>query len=792
MIRNYLKIAWRNLWNSKYYTAMGILGLATGLSTGIFILLWVQSELRYNAFDQSAGQIYHVGSDMSSGDDYTVWSTTPGPVAFHATKDVPGIVHAVRVRTNWNYSVYSFDNNHFEKETAAYTDPDFFALFQTRFLHGNPEQPFKGNKSVVITKSAATRFFGSQNPIGKMITGDYKDTYTVTGVIEDLPTDSSLDYHIFFPVSLMDQFYVNSTYWNSKDSDWGNFNYETYLQLAPGISPATIESKLTDIQQKNDPNATPLFSGKAYHLQPVSEMNLYDANGAPSGIQTVRIFIVALFLILLIASINYINISTARAMKRAKEVSIRKIIGAGKKQLFFQFITESVLFFGLSGLLALGCILLLRPYFDEISGKELQISLFNKELWKVLFYTFAATLLVSSIYPALFLTSFRPLQAIKGKILPGARTTSFRKVLVTVQFVFSIILISGTLIIGKQLKYMKSKDPGYNRSQILTFYLQGEMSRHSAAIKNQVENMPGVKGVSFSSNYILNNGNTTGDTDWDGKKPQSDFIVNPFGMDANFIPLMQMELVAGQNFTGTPSDSTHYILNETAVKLAGIKDPVGKRFSLWETEGIIIGVIKDFNYTSMKHKIGPSVIYYAPDASRIYIKINGREAKDAIAGLQKIWNNYNSGFSFNYSFLDDAFDKMYRSEIRTAKIFNIFSVIAIFVSCLGLFALTTYTTQMKRGEIGVRKVLGASVFQITRYLTTGFLKLVVLSGIIAIPLAWYLMQWWLQSFAYKAAIGWYLYAMAIILVILVAAITMSFQTVKAAMENPTKSLREQG
>ena len=787
MIRNYFKIAWRNLKKDKFYNLISLSGLTIGLSVSIFIIIWIQSEMSYNAFVDDHDKIFRVSSNINSGGEVESWGSSTGPVAAFAKTDIPEVKNAVRVRGNWSYRIYSVDANDFELN-GAYADAEFFDLFQRKVLYGNPDQFLKSTTSVVLTQSTAEKLFGTTQVVGRTIKADREDVFTVTGVVEDIPKNSSVDYELFFSLGILEAEYSESNYWKSLDSDWGNFNFITYLELQNPEDVASVTRKLTKIQQTNDPNAELFKASQAYYLQPISEMSLYSPGGIPQGINTVRIFGIVLILILTIACINYVNLATARAFQRSKEVSIRKIIGANKKSLFTQFIVESILFFCIATLLAIGFVYLLAPFFSDVSGKELSIDFLQGQLLIFIFGVFVVTLLVSSIYPALMLSSFKPLEAIKGRV-SGVSKGTFRKVLVTVQFAFSVILIIGTIVIARQLDFLTYKNPGYDRSQVLNFWMSSSIQKQASTLKNRLANLPGVKGVSFASNSIINNGNSTGDVVWDTQDPNAELVVTPLAIDENFIPLLKMNLIQGENFKGISTDSNHYILNETAVRLTGIQDPIGKNFELWETKGTIVGVVEDFNFESFKNNIGPAVLHYQPDAFKVYLKTDGSNTSNTIAAVESIWKEYNPNYAFEYSFLDEDYESMYRKDQRTGQLFNIFSIIAIFVSCLGLFGITTYTAQLKKREIGIRKVLGASVFQVTKLLSRDFLILVCISAVIAIPLAWYFMELWLQDFVYRIAMSWWIFASAGGITLITALFTVSFQAIKAALANPVKSLR---
>ncbi|MGZ3822625.1 MAG: ABC transporter permease, partial [Mucilaginibacter sp.] len=577
--------------------------------------------------------------------------------------------------------------------------------------------------------------------------------------------------------------------WKTVDDDWGDYFYTTFLLLRPGASAKVVTDKLTAIHRSVQKESA--GAGLKYLPQPLQKIHLYNPDGTPSGLQTVRIFLIVAILILVIASINYINLSTARAMLRSKEVSVRKIIGADKKQLFMQFVIETALFFLIALIFAFVAIKLLMPLYNSVSGKQMQFNLLDSGVWKVIGITIAGTLTAASIYPALLLSSFKPINALKGKLSLGVGNTVFRKALVVTQFIFSIGLIIGTFIINGQLKYIREKDLGYDRSQVFSFGMR-DMQKNYDAICSELLNQTGIRGITSASDNLVSIGGSTGDTDWDGKASNTSFLIHPMSIDKEYFNLFKLKMAEGNPFLGVKADSTHYILNETAVREAGIKDPIGKRFKLHDRNGIIIGVVKDFNFASLKQKVEPFIFIYQPgDNWRMFVKTSGIGAPQAINAVRDVWKKYNAAFPFDYTFLDDDFDRMYKSDQRSGTLFSAFAAIAILISCLGLFGLATYTAQVKVKEIGIRKVLGASVMNITAMLSKDFLVLVFVSIIIASPIAWYLMSKWLQDYAYRIHIQWWVFALAGLVAVLIAFITISYQAIKAALANPVRSLRSE-
>jgi putative ABC transport system permease protein len=788
MIKNYFITAWRNILRNKFYAAINVIGLTVGLTVGLLILLWVNDEFGFDGFNTQAKQIYQVEAQIGTGTSKQVWGGIPAPIATHAVKEVPEVLNSVRIGGNYDYSVYRYKDKLLSagNNGAFYTESSLFKIFDFKMLKGNSNKPFLDLHSVVVTESTAKRFFGDADPIGKVITADNRDNYTVSGVLADFPENSTFKADMLFSFEVVKKNF-NNGYWKTAEQDWGDYFYQTFLLLKPGASPQIVADKLTAIHKSIQKEAASI----KYVTQPLQKIHLYNADGTPSGLQTVRIFLIVAILILLIACINYVNLSTARAMLRSKEVSVRKIIGAGRKQLFGQFIVETTLFFTIALIFAFAAIKLLMPIYNSVSGKQMQFNLLDSSVWKVIGITIAGTLIAASIYPALLLSSFKPINALKGKLSLGIGNTVFRKALVVTQFIFSITLIIGTLIINGQLKYIREKDLGYDRSQVFSLGM-GDIHKNYDGVRTELMSQPGILNVTRAGDNIVSINNTTGDTDWDGKETKRDFLIHPLNIDKNYISFFKLKLVVGTGFRGEKADTAHYILNETAVREAGIKDPIGKRFKLHNWNGIIIGVVKDFHFASLKQKIEPAIFCYRPqDCWQMFVRTTGKDAPKAIKAVESYSKKYNPAFLFSYDFMDATYDNLYKSDERSGTLFSIFAGIAILISCLGLFGLATYTAQVKVREIGIRKVLGASVVNITAMLSKDFLLLVILSLLIASPIAWYAMNKWLQDYAYRIHIEWWVFALAGVTAVLIAFVTISFQAIKSALANPVNSLRSE-
>ena len=785
MLLNHIKIALRNLFRDHLYSVINVGGLAVGIAASVLLMLWVQEELSFDRFHQKADRIYRVNANFENSGQKMTWSTTPGPLT-PFSKQVPAIREAGRISANSGMMLFTFEGKHFaENYNTAHVDPNFFSVFDFPLIRGNSSNPFPNNKSIVLSVRMAKKYFGEEEAVGKVLRLENKDDFTVTGVMKDMPENSSIRYDILFPFDILIKNYQAGAYWKGLESDWGNYNFFTYLLLDPTASPVAVARQLSTIHNANQKEAD-----VAYSLQPITTLHLYSADMSEEGIQTVRIFFIVSIAILLIACINYINLATARATKRAKEVGVRKTVGASRSRLVAQFLTESVVISVLALVLSLILIQLAIPFYNDLSGKNISFDLLSRSNLVILAGALFITTLTAGVYPALVLSSFQPLQVIRGKMTISGTNSLFRKILVITQFALSMVIIVGTIVVEKQLTFIRNKKLGFDKENIFTFGMRGEMFKNKETIRTELIKQQGISDVTLSNQNILSLENTTGDTDWEGKSPQQAMMIHPINIDEHFMEALRLELVEGRGFTGSKSDTTGFILNETAVKKAGLVDPIGKSFTLWQTKGTIIGVVKDFHHTSMKMKIEPSVFFHHPTWFwLVYVKTNGKDNAGAIAAAEKLWKQYNAAYPFEYQFLDSSFDAMYKTEQRTGKLFTAFSVVAIFISCLGLFGLATFTAQQRVKEIGIRKVMGASVDEIVTLLSMDFLKLIVVSLLIAIPTSYFGMQNWLNDFAYRIPIDWTVFVVAGTLSLLIAVITISFQTIKAAMGNPVESLR---
>ncbi|MEZ0450131.1 ABC transporter permease [Sphingobacterium thalpophilum] len=793
MVRNFIKTAWRSIFSNMFYSAINILGLTSGLVVGIFLLLWIQDELSFDRFHSQHRNIYRIGIEGGTGISKRIFKAIIAPVGSLAKKEIPEVDDAVRIFRIGDAAI-KYKDKRFNEKDFAFVDTSYFSVFDFPLIQGNQQQPFPDNNSVVITSRTAQRYFGEENPIGKTIIMGMEDLCTVSGVIADYPDNSTFQFQVLLPLSRYNEqayiknktTYDNKTYLSSMDEDWSNFAFETYLRLRPDADAVTVAQKLQKIHGQAKPE-----DGKVpYITQELAKMHLYQMDGSDGGIGTVRIFIGVAILILLIASINYINLSTARSLHRAKEVGIRKVIGADRKALFFQFILETTLLFAIAAAAAIALAFIFLPLFNNFSGKHVTLTLSNIQIWSYILLMLLATLILASVYPALLLSNFKPIRVIKGRT--SIKKSNFRKILVILQFTVSIVLVTMTIVVGRQLEYMRHRNIGYERDHIVTVLMGKKMAEHFDAAKGELLKARGVNDVIRFGRDMVYGGSSTGDNDWEGKPSNSNLWFSITYSDQYTLDFFKIRLAQGRNFTGSAADSAHFIVNETAVREMGLKNPIGIRLRIRTMPGTIIGVVKDFNYASARYKIEPMVFQYSPkDCSMLYLKTNAADTKEALASLQEVWKSYYDDMPISYSFLDESYQKQYSNEEKQGTLFNFFASIAILISCLGLLGLCTYTAQVKTKEIGIRKVLGATVLNIIQMLNKEFLILVLIANIIAIPIALYFTTSWLEGFAFRITVPIMIFLFAGSATIAIALLTVSFQSVKAAVASPVKSLRDE-
>ncbi len=778
MFTNYLKIAVRNLKKYKSYSLINILGLAVGMTCTILILLWVQDELSFDRFFSNANRLYRVidAEKYPSGDE-PMFSMNPPALAQTLVDSYPEVKNAARLRMVKG-QVIQYGEKRFNEDNLAFVDPSFLKMFSISFIEGDCKTALSNTSSIILTQKTAEKYFGNENPIGKTLKINNQLDYLVTGVIKNVPLNSHLKFDFLLPFNTIKNF-------GYEIEGWDNFAHTTYVLLERGADYQKVSQKIANIVNQNQKDINITLS-----LQPVSDIHLYSHNiwgiGGTGDIIQVYVFSIIALFILLLACINFINLATARAGNRAKEVGMRKVVGARKKEIIFQFFSESIIYAFAALIISVVLILELLPVFNSISGKELTLR-FPNALNVLLLAAGIALItgIISGSYPALVLSRFNPIKVLKGRIGFGASNKNFRKPLVVFQFSLTIILIIGTVAVNRQLHFLENKNLGFNKEQVLCVKLQGNLPKKLDLIKNELKEnkqVIDVSGVSYPPSGILHSAKID---EWDSRKSNSDFLSYLLSADFDFVKTMQIKMIEGRYFTLKSDTAGGCIVNQAAIKAMGMQDPIGKKV----VGTIIKGVIKDFNFTSLHSKISPLIIYYDPaDIRQLLVRIKPGNVNNTIKSLETTWNKIAPEFPFDYSFLDEQINEQYKADIRVGRVINTFSMLALFIACLGMFGLASFTAEQRTKEVGVRKVLGAKVSGIIFLLSKEFTKYVLLANILAWPIAYYFIDKWLQTFAYRIELSWWFFVISGAAALVIAIVTVSFQAIKAATANPIKSL----
>ena len=790
MLTNYLKIAWRNLVRNKSFSAINIAGLGLGMACSLLIMLWIQDERKVDGFHANGRELYQVYERNFYDGKVDAVYQTQGLLADELKRVIPGVLYACGMEAaSAPGTASTFEaGQHINKMAGSFSGADFFKMFSFPLLQGDAETALKAPGSVAISRKMAEQFFGSiENAFGKTIRYENKEDLQVTAVFENLPATSSVQFE--FLRSWTD--FVKANEWVQ---NWSNTSPATYIQLRKGAEPAKVENELRDFiyryKEKNEGSHVELA------LQPYTEKYLHSTfkNGYVNGgrIEYVRLFTIVAFFILVIACINFMNLATAQSAKRAREVGLRKVIGAMRISLFKQFIGEAMLLTFCAVLVALAVAGILLPGFNSLTGKQLTLPFQQPLFWVSLVALVSATGFVAGSYPALYLSSLNPVRVLKGSLKFNWSSIFFRKGLVVFQFTLSIVLIVGMIVIYRQMDYIKTKNIGYDRENLVYIPIEGDLAKNYAAFKAEAQNLPGILAISKMRNSPTVIEHHTGNLSWPGKDQNLVLSIADGVVGYDFVKTMKLSLVEGRDFSkefGT--DSTGFLLNESAAKKIGFKQALGQTLLFGNRPGKVVGVLKDFHFNSLHQTIEPLVLRLNENWTwgTILVRTEAGKTNESIAGLEKLCKQINPRFPFTYQFSDEEFTKLYKSEEVVSGLFNFFAFLAFFISCLGLFGLSTFTAAQRTREIGVRKVLGASVSDIIGMLSGNFLKLVGIAILIGFPVAWLVMNLWLQNFAYKTSIEWWMFALASGVAISVALITVSFQAIKAAVANPVRSLR---
>ncbi len=804
MFKNYIKIAVRNLWRNKTFSAINIFGLAVGIATCLVIMLFVQNELSYDRFNKKADQIVRVIFKGSVQGQKMKEADVMPPVAQTFKNNYPEVLEATRLRDDGRPRITYADKS-FRDDAFAYVDSNFFQVFTLPFIAGDAKTALAEPNSIVISEAAAKKYFGKANPIDKVL--DFKSlnkSYKITGVIKNVPENSHFHFDIFGSMTGLPE---------AKDPSWMTSNFYTYLVLPKDYNYKQLEAKLPQLfdkyvspqlqqsmgmtmaQFRKEGNDIGLF------LQPLTDIHLKSdvlLDLSPGGdIRYVYIFSAIALFMLLIACINFMNLSTAGASNRAKEVGIRKVLGSMKLQLIWQFLTESILLTFIAMLLAMVFVKAALPLFNDLSGKNLTLNITQHPL--LLLTLLVLGLLVGTFagsYPAFFLSSFNPVSVLKTRFTSGKGTVGLRSGLVVFQFFISITLMVCTAVVYQQLRYIHNKDLGYNKDQVLLISDTYLLGKNEEVLRQQLMQDSRVVNVS-TSNYLPAGSTNLNNFFVYPENEESQLVkTRRYDVDYNYIPTLGMQIVAGRNFSKEfATDSSAVILNETAATTFGWKEnPVGHTITNSDNQGKkttykVIGVVKDFHFKSLHEPISPLVMMVGNNSGTIIAKVKTKDIAGLLSSIKKQWKSFTSEEPFQYTFLDDQFNRTYEKEQKMGAILGIFACLTIFVACLGLFGLATFTAEQRTKEIGIRKVLGATVTGVVSLLTKDFLKLVFVAFVLAAPIAWFIMNKWLQDFAYRINIKWSVFALAALLAIAITIISVCFKAIKAAIANPVKSLR---
>jgi putative ABC transport system permease protein len=812
MLRNYFTIAVRNLGKHKFFGIINVTGLSLGIACAMLIALFVIDELRYDKYNTKAERIYRLISHINFGGNDSRYAVCPAPLAGTIREEIPEIEDATRFRS-WGTFLVKKDKENFKEFNAVWADPNIFNIFSIALLKGNSNSVLKEPNTMVISESAARKYFGKSDPLNQTLILNGDMLYTITGVYRDIPHNSHFHFSMMLAMSGLDE---------SRNNIWLSNNFQTYYLVKEGADPKSIEKKINDLFFKYARPQVIAFTGKSIdelikggslveeipqrlldiHLRSNAQGE-FEANG---DIRYIYIFSAVALFILFLAIINFVNLATARSADRAREVGIRKVMGSQRKFLIFQFLTESIIMSITAVIIGILLANLMMPYFNSLSGKSLHIPNGNIMFWLIIIPVGTVIGVVAGIYPALVLSSFRPIAILSGKIAAGSRSRLIRSALVVFQFTISTVLITGTIAVYNQMNFIQHFKLGYNKNQVITVDVSSVSSNQAMAFKSEVLKDPVIQSATMTGYLPVSNSNRSNTTYWKkgNRSPEASVNMQSWPVDNDYIKTLGMNIITGRDFSPDfPGDSSAIILNERAAKLFGFKNPIGEEIQVFENTPDnsideskvktlhIIGIVQDFNWESLHETIGSVSMYLGKSNDRISFRFSPLQTKSALKSIEGKWHELNPEFPFEYSFLDENFARMYAAESRTGKIVTAFAILAIVIACLGLFALASFLTVQRSGEIGIRKVMGASERDIIFLLSKNFTILVLVAFLLSIPIARTGINMWLRSFAYKSNPGIYLFLVVGITVLIIAWLTVAYQSYKAASANPAITLRNE-
>ncbi len=792
MLKNYLKIAYRNLLKNKLYAFINIGGLSLGIAMAVLLSLWIYNEFTYDNYHKNGKNIYRITSHIQiNKDEVWHWASTPLLLADKLKTNFPEIVETTRIFSPWGDIHFKVKDKLLLVDKTIFVDKNWFKTFDYQVVKGSVSDFSADTYNIAITETKAKEFFGDENPIDQLIKLDTVN-FVVKTILADYPPNTNFKFDLFAQI---DARLANKLTLRS-DSDWNNFNYQTYIVCNKNVNIKQLESKITSLFRKEKDDTENSNELKLQALSKIHFNNTIEIDDIANTVdrKVLYIFAAIAFLILLTACINYINLTTANLSLRNKEVSVRKFMGSTKSNLFFQFFSESSLVSILAVGLAVGFIYLGLPTLESLVENRFNV-LDNTLMWKILGSITVLTILLNGIYPSVLLANLKPLELLKGKALTGNKNASFRKGLVVFQFTFTVALLICTGLIFKQLQFIQNKDLGYIKEQVFTINLPWYISSKSTAIYEQLTQESSIENITRSSGNIIDYNSThSGTLDFEGRDEAWNPTVTPLSVSDNFMDFFGLKLKSGRWFyANNAGDDRNFILNEAAVKAFKLKEPViGQSFAFRGTSGQIIGIVDDFHFKSPKEKITPLMLYRENGyQNTLSIKTTQENMSEAIACTEKIWNANLPNLPFKYSFMDDAYASLHDAEAKHLKLFYTFGLIVLLISCIGLFGLATFASRVRIKEIGIRKVLGASVGEIVNLLSVDFLKLILMAILLASPIAWWSMNKWLQNFAYHITIEWWVFAIAGLFVSFISLLTVGYQALRSALLNPVKSLKSE-
>jgi putative ABC transport system permease protein len=812
MLRNYFLTAYRNLMKYRFYTFINVAGLAIGLASCMIILLYVINETSYDKHYADNHRLYRVNSEIKFGPNHLIMAVCPAPMAETLARDFAEVEFSARL-FDTGTTIFKHGDEAFKETATIFADSGIFKIFPMHFLAGDPDRALTSPNTMVISRKAADKYFPEGNALGNSLRTNRNEEWKITGVIEDMPSTGHFRFDFLLSLVTIDY---------NRDQNWLSNNFNTYVKLREGADPRALEAKFPKmVDTYAGPQARAALGNDftmekfratgnklEYTLIPVTDIHLHSDRGvelgANSDVTYVYLFSAIALFILVIACINFMNLSTARSASRAREVGIRKVMGSFRSHLVRQFLLESILISVIAILLAVGIAWLIVPAFNDLARKELVLPVFEIRFWLIAMIGALTVGCLAGLYPAFFLSAFKPVSVLKGQLSSGSRSGFIRGALVVFQFWISIVLVVSTIAVSRQLAFIQTKKVGFNKDQVIVVRDANAMGNQIRSFKDEVLKDNRITSGTISGFLPVEGFNRSDNAHWpEGKEPTAENLVSlqVWWVDHDYVKTLGMNIIQGRDFSPEfPSDSGAVILNQAAVQLFGLgDDPIGKKITTFgdtpkpeDAQNYpVIGVVENFHFESMRNSIGALGLFLRRDQSSISFRFNGSNVKDVVDMIENTWKQMAPGIPFAYEFLDEDFTRMYAAEQRLGNVFAIFAGLAIVIACLGLFALTAFTAEQRTKEIGIRKVLGARVTGIVLLLSSQFGKLILIAFVLAVPVAWYAIKWWLEDFTYKTEIGVTVYAIAGLSAFAIAWLTMSFQSIKAAISNPVNSLRSE-